>query len=690
MAAVRPNVLRPGGQTKVPLKEKIVQIYEALFRGENPALGNSNFWDELFLLRVNPTCFQNEFDQLDGDALVQLKDMLNELFFQCVRHISTFEDSPIRIVSAIQTLCCLIRGMFSKSPSSGFDVINVLIGFDKAQRRMKLLVDNANGLLSLSSVSASVKEQVLHLLLVLVTATENISQNVLLEYVMGNSIFESLTALLADPSQRLQLGHDAILLLTLLVQYRKYESANPYIVQLSILDDEFALNGYAHIISAVLSKFNRDYCEKHVEQHSGGIFSALTNMVGSMFVTDEKQIVQAIPQNDAILLTLYEAIHLNRNFNGTLTQSHDPAHNPLANSPLSMSDGSGTSAPSTPTTPKPSAAALIAAGSPTNLLITFLEYSSIIIQDLRNPSRRLNAKLCLTILTCVTEDQYANSLMHDVNLTFRVPLHRTPMRHRKVTPQDKNPLSRPLAAAVMDLMVEFMASHLMKSLPVELYMKSLGVIHRLLCYQKKCRVRLQYQWKNLWAALITLLKFIVTHDGQSTTEMDSCLLALQVINLFNLFITFGDTFLPSPTCYDDLYYELVRTNQTFDNLYQMGLQVSSIEGKFRNSGISLTNSLVNIRAIVKHFTPRIEKWAITNDMTTLSEDQVLEVVRGNYDSLTLKLHDTLDQYDRYSEKPQEMQFFLKLVRQIVSDVRQSILSEEVKKPVNLKDFISLE
>ena len=48
-------------------------------------------------------------------------------------------------------------------------------------------------------------------------------------------------------------------------------------------------------------------------------------------------------------------------------------------------------------------------------------------------------------------------------------------------------------------------------------------------------------------------------------------LCSQIVNIFNLFITYGDTFLPSPGSYDELYYEIIRVHQIFDNLYSLGM-----------------------------------------------------------------------------------------------------------------------
>lgn len=109
-----------------------------------------------------------------------------------------------------------------------------------------------------------------------------------------------------------------------------------------------------------------------------------------------------------------------------------------------------------------------------------------------------------------------------------------------------------------------------RNLNAELYRRCLDVVQRLLCYEKRHRVRLTYQWQTLWAALVNLFKFLLVHEEEMMARFDVLSLANQIVNIFNLFVTFGDTFLPDPTSYDELYYELIRERKEFDQLYETG------------------------------------------------------------------------------------------------------------------------
>merc|ERR1711992_273202 len=105
------------------------------------------------------------------------------------------------------------------------------------------------------------------------------------------------------------------------------------------------------------------------------------------------------------------------------------------------------------------------------------------------------------------------------------------MRHRKISAGEGSyqvGQSKSLACSVMDLMVEFIRSHLMKRFPLDLYLHSLYVIHRLLSYQKRSRVRVPYPWKELWTSNETTL----------VKKMNVFSVAYQVTIIFNLFITY--------------------------------------------------------------------------------------------------------------------------------------------------------
>lgn len=256
-------------------------------------------------------------------------------------------------------------------------------------------------------------------------------------------MFECLMHLLCNTTTRQIHGHNVVLLLTLLVNYRKHETANPYIVKLSILDDELALNGYGQVITASLTDFCRQYNAQHAEAQNASWLSSLTNMVGNMFISEEGGIrTQQIRANNALLLALYEAVHLNRNFITTLAHTQTDT-----SSPPSPSNTLNASQP----IPDLSVSATIdVTAQPSNLLVTFFQYCSIVMQDTKTESGANTVKLCFLILSCITEDQYANSIMHDVSLTFKVHLHRLPMRHRKPN-ADRSTVSQPLASTLLGI-----------------------------------------------------------------------------------------------------------------------------------------------------------------------------------------------------------------------------------------------
>lgn len=656
-------VSRSDIEDKKPLKQKLTSYYEEILKGDDPSGKKLEFWDEFFLLKANVEFISKTVNEMSPSALLAIKGSLNSLFIQCCRVLQS-DDNMIRNINALQTLCVLVQSIYHKHSSSdaSFEIVDIVVGIDAAECQMRNLIESLRKFLS-EDYPVSVKNLSLKLILIILTAMDNISQNVILEYFMMNSVFEALLEILSHPDAREQHGYDAAVVLALLVNYRKHEAANIYVIKLSVLDNEIALNGLGCVVSSIFTEYIKQYAQP-VEEPKG-ILQAVTSWVGGILAPPEVTLTK-VRVSEAALLVLYEAVHLNKHFHTILTHTRS------------------ISTPTTPTTPTPAVDRnLPVPGSPSianervvmatqamNLLGTLLSFSSIVLQNIKDTKSSSNARLCLIVLTCIVEEQHTASFLHDPNMTFRIDIHRADLLHRRIK-KDKQLYNLPLACSLLELLVEFIVSHLSKHFHVDLYRKCLGVIHRILCYQKRRKVRLEYSWKELWNALISLLRFLVSSGEQLLPQTNVFVPANDVIRLFNLFITYGDTFLPSPTAYDELYYELIRVRQLFDGLYQLALKHCSTGQPHSEEANKLTLALFNIRSIATHFVPKIDSFTETNRMT-LTPNQVLEVIRSNYDTLTLKLQDGLDQHEKYTEKPKETTFFTQLVRGVTNEVRQSL------------------
>lgn len=699
------------------MKEKFVSIYELFFKAEDFTLKPANFWEELFLLKLNSNYIINEFKNIStNEDLIKLKKNINFLYNKAIEFLK-FETNPIRLHNVLHTLHLFTYSISitTKIKLNSIETLEFLVGIDNAELKFETIFYSIYGILTSEETSNSIKIIALKYLLALATQVENTNDNLFLEHFMfNNSIFEAIIQIISSSTGRALLGGDALLLLTILLQYQKYDSENPYIVKLSILDDEMALTGLAQVMLSSLADYNRLYAQNSQEQEGQTTWwNNVGTLIGNMFIGDEEK-RRLLNPDDSILLVFYESVHLNRNFISALTHaatelSSDPpnqspsaasslptqntnsTNNPLATQEQQPSNGMRLLNPASNTTNSQSnttnnnnelelhntnpesAHSQTEFNGPSNLLVIYLQACSSALQETKmdNQNTYERLKLFMQILVCISEDQYANSLLHDSNILYSVYLYHAKLRHRNLN-IERVPPSRQLACSVLDLMIEFMQSHLMKNFPFELYMKALGIIQRLMCYQKKHRIRLDYNWQNLWTCLIYTLKFVISCDSNLMSKGHNLFqLYSKIIIAFNIFITYGDAFLPNPESYDYLYYDLMRMRIVFDNFLLLLNRYAS-SNEWKDVAIKLMNQMSNIKSIINHFSPKIDAWSATNHVSSLTEDQVLNIVRSNYETLTLKLEDDLDFYERYAENPNEKMFFSNLTKRIIQETRAKL------------------
>lgn len=65
-----------------------------------------------------------------------------------------------------------------------------------------------------------------------------------------------------------------------------------------------------------------------------------------------------------------------------------------------------------------------------------------------------------------------------------------------------------------------------------------GIIHRVLCYQKKSRTKISYDWRQLWSAWFTVIKFVVSNEVSLIKKFDIFYLALQIVNMVSFLLLF--------------------------------------------------------------------------------------------------------------------------------------------------------
>ncbi len=305
-------------------------------------------------------------------------------------------------------------------------------------------------------------------------------------------------------------------------------------------------------------------------------------------------------------------------------------------------------------------------------LSAFLSYTSYILHHAyRSPRATLYGILNILIIRILVEDLVLCKDLCDSEQVYSVRLCR---QRQPFLPLTSRP--RTAAAVILDILIDTINHNLRRQLDISLYIPTIGLVHRLLSYLSFTRTRLTYHWSLLWQTLLSFLRFLTTYaPSLAVRDPDLPLLINPLLATLALAVTAGDTFLPDPAAYDDLFYKLVETGDHLNRFKQaFELQLKTPEPLTANP-IGPTSAPIDILIQVSaHYHDLVEAEKSQGRMSNnLSPREVSKVIRQGYESLTLPAMDGLDRWDRFREGD-ERGMLKRAARMVVEDTKKLLRS----------------
>ncbi|KAL8811740.1 MAG: hypothetical protein Q9223_007468 [Gallowayella weberi] len=456
---------------------------------------------------------------------------------------------------------------------------------------------------------------------------------------------------------------EPFLLLGLLANYNKFEFRNPYRLRLEDFVNETAIQKIILGIGAVCTRSRDYYVAIQEDIEEGWTLSNTLKYIGlgvlapsrsstptrnSPNADERKDLFSALPKHDAsILLSTYDFTNANKLFSHTLISN--PSHTPKSETPFSA----------------------------------YLSLTSYILHHAHRSTRAtLYGHLNLISLRILIEDQSLCTRIFSPDLSQHVRLcrQRPPYLPTSLIP-------RPLAAAILDMMIDTITHNLRRRLSVPLYIATLNILHRLLSHLFTTRTRFLYHWPLLWQTLLSLLRFLTTYSESLKPDPDLPALVDAFLAVLLLAVCSGDIFLPEPAAYGDLLYKIVENGHVLSRFKSAFAHLSRpttgaagppapattlYPHHVAISPTALIDILVNIS---NHFTSLLEeeksKGTTFGEKATLSPKEVSKVIRRGCETLRMPEVEGLERWVRWREVD-EKGFLKRVGRGVCEDARKVV------------------
>ncbi|EIT80773.1 hypothetical protein F9C07_2226538 [Aspergillus flavus] len=508
-------------------KPKVVQLYENLFQTSDYNEPSEGFWREFFLLPPDRSQLSSILDQLSPDETLNLQVQTQQLFIRAIREAASGA-SPVdsyALETLMVFLACVLKKKYT-NPSS--DVITVLAGLDHVDQVISNFVAVLDGIIrNGSSFDLRIKA-----IKTAIAMTSGAYKTSLVSYFTHRDLFPSLMKFVQESETPIQV-FDPFLLLGLLANYNKFEFQNPYQLRLDDFVNETSIQKIVKGVGVSCAAVRNGYVAVQDDAPEGWtLFSTLVYFgLGALSPSkkdkasppnaeEAKEMFATLPaQQAAILLATYDFTNANKLF----------GHNLISQAPEKDNEESP--------------------------FASFLSLTSYLLHHAyRSPRIAHYAELNLFTLRILAEDSTLCKHLCGEENKRKIRLCRQRQPYLPVVTGD-----RVLATVIFDIIIDTISHNLRRRLDVNIYSHSIAILLRLLTYLSMNKIRLAYHWSELWRNLLSLMRFLTTYVSDLSSNPNITTLTTTLVDLVAFCVSAGDTFLPDPSSYDDLFYKLVET-----------------------------------------------------------------------------------------------------------------------------------
>ncbi|KAK9468145.1 hypothetical protein V1512DRAFT_96354 [Lipomyces arxii] len=597
---------------------KIVGLYRQLFTERTDVPNDDGFWVEFFLLRANPASLSVILSGSSTDELLRHQAVTRAVFARGVNALSD-ENSTV-VLNALETLTMVLREVLAK-PMSSAEAITVLVGLEHVDRVFTTFVASLERIIRKGQTS-TLRIAGLRAALSTVCGAYKTS---LINFFIQRDFFPALVQIIyIDETTSHTVA--SLILLGILSNYDKLEAYNPYQTRLADFADNTVMQRIVATIGQICKEARSQYIEVMDDVGDGfSLESVLSSYAGiakraKLFMTQDTRVetgakLSALPPLPiTVLLAAGNFVHANKYFARLLIESKTVAQE---ESPFGL----------------------------------YISLSSYLVQHQHRSERHaLYSRQMLLVFRVLIEDAVTMQKLISIECRSAIRISR---QRQPPLPVVKG--ERYLAEGILDAAICALDHNKKRALDVPMYSLAVGITLRIISQLKRLRTRLPYHWSELWRSMFSFLRFAngsASHLA-SLPGMDE--LVNDSVRVLVLAFSAGESFLAGAADYDDMFYKLIENGEVLSRLcsvYNMPRENSAIG---------------TLLSVLEHYKNLLRERSLISGQ--LSSEQVQELIKTGYDTLSISAQQGIDSWDRYRESDERL--FLKKIGSVaVADARE--------------------